>query len=103
VLIRRTFGNEFFYSISPVNNAFYGDLGKSNSSYESCSKKFPISVDLTDYLVQATRFIYSDSYCFLTNEGRIATVKYIEGSRIRDGSTETVDVLITVYSPIVKK
>ena len=98
--IERTIGNQSSYSLYPINNAFDYYSNESIMDYESCLKHFPLTeVSLVDYYLQADYLTYGRQFCVLTNEGRIAVIRYVPDSiKVIDNFVEELSVEVTVYS-----
>ncbi len=95
--IERTIGNLATYSIYPINNAYDYYSKRRLMDYDSCSKYFPLTdVSLLDYFLQTDYLTYGGPYCVLTNEGRIAIVRYVTKKKI-DNFVEELTLEVTVY------
>jgi hypothetical protein len=102
--IERTIGNEEFYSMYPINNSYYYFSETNNVDYDSCLDHLPVTgIYEGDYSLQGEYLLKrGGSFCILTNEGRIAIVSYINGSKknLADWSEE-LSFKITVFGKIV--
>lgn len=89
-----------FIGIKPANGATYFLLDENKGDYYSCLDHFPVEgLDRTAYETQGLNFEKGKSYCFFTNEGRIALVKFNNDSKKynNDGSFD-FSMIITVFS-----
>jgi len=102
--IERTIGNLSTYSLYPINGAYDYYSNESAINLEACEKYFPLKeVPILDYYRQVAYFTNGGSYCILTNEGRIAIVKYVPDSiKVIDNFVEELSVDITVYKEKVE-
>lgn len=102
--IERTEGNELFHWLKPINYAYFFWTEDTNVTFDLCLKKFPIvEKEVSTYMNQGNEFqSRGGSYCVLTNENRIAIVKFITGSnKSSTDFSEQLSFQITVFSEIV--
>lgn len=107
ILIKRTQGSGgSFYSIRPLNNAvyFFPDLDSVDKNL--CLTFFPLStesgLDAISYLYQGENLLSGKPFCVITNEGRMAIVKYKEDSiKNNDDYTQDLSVEIIVYKEVL--
>jgi hypothetical protein len=98
--IERTIGNQSFYSLYPINNSYFNLPTESVVDYSTCLEYLPISgISQVDYSLLSAQLTYGYPYCVLTNEGRIAVVRYVPNSiKIIDNFVEGLSIEVTVYS-----
>ncbi|MPN02496.1 hypothetical protein SDC9_149712 [bioreactor metagenome] len=89
------------YDLYVTNRARYTLTDKKDLDLSSCLKFFPLSgFTHTDYLIQALMFVSGDSYCVLTNEGRIAIVSFVKDSiNFNDDGTLDISIKVSTYKP----
>lgn len=101
----RYIGTEMTYEIYPANIAYYFVAYKSNVSFSFC-KDYLLNIDMDQYFYsdKAHSFDFSNSYCVLTTEGRVAIMNYVEDSKkfVGEWPQEVLSVKITVFNEIIE-
>jgi len=99
ILIRLAIGSGGIgYKFFPVNFAKYYFSGQNDMDYDKCVSQFPVNSIYDTGDEQTYQLGSGKPYCILTNEGRMAIVKYVKNSDIvNDEGVVDFSILITVY------
>lgn len=102
IQVVRTCGSDCFYHVASMNGAVYYYAEENDLDFDKCLSHFPVNVmDTSDYSLQGVFIFREGNLCVITNEGRMAIVKF-RNFGIDENYSESISFLVDVYTEILQ-